>query len=369
MARKDRDLSLPGNDGRWFLEIAGVVEAAPSPTSTYTQLEALEPPPDGVASESEGVTAGAAAVSGSLAEDAADGSFVPVAHRSTDPLDDWRPDDVSRRLGRRGYGRWLVVVLLLLVVGAGVAAAYFLPRAAQAEADLLAADYTSALTDLRTELPSSQNALATLTDPASSSGDVSSTVTAIGDLSTRAAVVVSRATDSLPSTLPLVPRRPFDDLEPTRTTMLIVGADAEAISGRLAVTFAHRTTVPALLSTPDLPVQADTATIDNLSVALAESLAETARLVAELPIDPSFAATHEQAIAASERFAPWQLEYLDALRQGDGDRATSLVAELMTSYNAIETALAGDLAVVRSEVDPLIVELAGTTEAAIAAIP
>ena len=43
MARKDRELSLPGNDGRWFLELAGVVESPPSPTSTYTELEALDP--------------------------------------------------------------------------------------------------------------------------------------------------------------------------------------------------------------------------------------------------------------------------------------------------------------------------------------
>ncbi|MEN8114191.1 MAG: hypothetical protein ABFS21_07365, partial [Actinomycetota bacterium] len=198
---------------------------------------------------------------------------------------------------------------------------------------------------------------------------VSGSVTAIGDLNTRAGVVVSQATASMPSTLPLVPRDPLDDLEPTRTTMLILGADAEAISGRLAVTFAYRTSAPLLLSTPELPIEADSSVVDDLSVGLAESLAETARLVAELPVDPSFAATRDLATTASERFAPWQLEYLDALRQGETDRASALVAELQEALSEIEDALAEDLATVRVEVDPLIVGLATETEAAITAVP
>ncbi|MEN8235456.1 MAG: hypothetical protein ABFR89_11115 [Actinomycetota bacterium] len=369
MARKDKDLSLPGNDGRWFLELAGVIESTPKPTATYTELKALEPPPATVASESEAVTAGAAAVSGSLASDSDDDAFVPVAHRSTDPLDQWQPDDVSPGLARRGVGRWILVFLLILFVAAGAAAVYFLPRAVQQEADLLAADYRIALTGLRNELPTSQAALSTLTDPTSPADAVSATVTAVGDLNTRASVVMSHATASPPPTIPFVPRDPLEALEPTRTTMLILGADAEGVSGRLAVTFAYRTTVPSLLSTPDLPTEADTAAIDALSVALAESLADTARLVAELPVDPTFAETRDLATQASERFAPWQLEYLDALRQGETDRSTALVAEHGQLRSGIESALVTDLTTVRAEVDPLIVELADETENAIAAIP
>ena len=151
--------------------------------------------------------------------------------------------------------------------------------------------------------------------------------------------------------------------------MLILGAEAQGISGRLATTFAYRSTVPALFATPDLPTQAESATVDQLSVALAESLAETARLIADLPPDPTFAETRELATDASARYATWQLEYLDALREGDTARAAALVAELDDARQRIEDSLDIALATVNAEVDPKIVGLAGETEAAIAAIP
>jgi hypothetical protein len=151
--------------------------------------------------------------------------------------------------------------------------------------------------------------------------------------------------------------------------MLILGAEGEGISGRLATTFAYRSTVPALFATPDLPTQAESAVVDQLSVALAESLAETARLIADLPPDPTFAATRELATETSARYAPWQLEYLDALREGDTARATILVAELEDARDRIEESLNDALATVQAELDPKIVSLAAETEAAIAAIP
>ncbi len=369
MTRKKSDPAGPGNNGRWFLEVAGIIEPPPSPTSTYTQLEALEAPAPVVASESASMSAGAAAVSGTLAEDAPDGEFVALAPRASGPLDDWEPDAVSPRLNRRGWGRWVLAFLGLLVVAAIVAGIVFVPRMVQAEADILAADYRASMTDLRNELPNTQNALAALTDPPTSARAVGEAVPAIGDLNTKALIVVGQATEPLPKTVPLVPRDAFDALEPTRATMLVVGAEAEGISGRLATTFTYRSTIPALFQTGDLPVEADAATVDALSVSLAESLADTARLVADLPPDPTFATTRELATTASARYATWQLEYLDALRQGDTERATALLDELEAATTAIDTELESALATVRAEIDPDIISLAAETEAAIAAVP
>lgn len=371
MAKNDQEPLLPGNDGRWFLEVAGVVDSPPNPTATYTQLEKLDPPPPVVASESAAVTAGTAAVSGSLAaNDSKDeDTFVPVAAPSADPLHDWQPDDVSGRLGRHGFGRWVAAGVAVAILAAAGFAAYYLPRQVQEQADNLASDYQTSLTELRNELPTSQVALQNLTDPTSSPQTVSDAVPAIGDLNARATIVVGQATTPLPSTPPLVPRAPLEGLEPTRTSMLILGADAEGIAGRLATTFTYRSTVPLLFATPELPTQAESTEIDALSVALAESLADTARLIADLPPDPTFAATRELAAAASERYATWQLEYLDALREGDTARATTLIAELDAARGAIQESLEDALTEVRTEVDPKIVGLATETEAAIAAIP
>jgi hypothetical protein len=276
---------------------------------------------------------------------------------------------MSSRLGGRGYGRWVaagVVVALIAAVGFAV---YYLPRLVQEDADALAATYRSSLTVLRNELPTTQVALQTLTDPTTSPDEVSDTVPAIGDLNTDATIVIRQATAPLPSSPPLVPRTPLEDLEPTRGTMLILGAEGEGISGRLATTFSYRSTVPALFATPDLPTQAESSTIDQLSVALAESLAETARLIADLPPDPTFAETRELATEASARYATWQLEYLDALRQGDTARAATLIDELDETRAEIERSLNAALSTVRAEVDPRILALATETEEAIAAIP
>jgi len=151
--------------------------------------------------------------------------------------------------------------------------------------------------------------------------------------------------------------------------MLILGAQAESISGRLATTFTYRSTIPALFATPDLPTETDSGAVDGLSVSLAESLADTARLVADLPPDPTFDATRDLATQASQRYATWQLEYLDALREGDIDRATTLIEELDNAQSAIDRELDSALATVRSEVDPHIVTLASDVELAVTAVP
>ena len=371
MARKDQEPLLPGNDGRWFLEVAGVVDLPPSPTSMYSELADLDPPPPVVASETAAVTAGTAAVSGALtgSEDQDEDTFVPVAQPTGDPLNNWQPDDVSHRLGRHGFGRWVVAAFLVAILAAIGAAAYFLPRQVQEEADGLAADYRVSLTALRNELPTSQVALQNLTDPESSDEAVSSAVLAIGDLNARANLVVGLATTPLPATPPLVPSAPLEALEPTRTSMLIIGAEAEGVSGRLATTFTYRSTVPLLFSTPELPTMAESVEVDALSVGLAESLADTARLIADLSPDPTFATTRELATRASERYATWQLEYLDALREGDTERATALIAELDAARDAIQGSLEVALAEVRTEVDPKFVNLAAETETVISAIP
>ena len=371
MAKKDQEPLLPGNDGRWFLEAAGVVEQPPSPTSSYTELKELKAPAPVVASESTAVTAGTTAVSGSLSadEDAGEDTFVPVAPSSRDSLPDWEPDAVSSRLGRRGYGRWVAAAAVVALIAAAALAIYYLPRGVQEEADALAATYRTSLTSLRNELPTTQAALQILTDPATSVDEVSSTLPAIGDLNADSRIVIRQATAPLPPTPPLVPQTPLEDLEPTRSTMLILGAEGEGISGRLATTFAYRSTVPSLFATPDLPTEADSRTVDQLSVALAESLAETARLIADLPPDPTFAETRELATEASARYATWQLEYLDALREGDTARAAALIAELDAARSAIESSLSNALAAVSAEVDPKIVSLASETEETIAAIP
>ena len=92
-------------------------------------------------------------------------------------------------------------------------------------------------------------------------------------------------------------------------------------------------------------------------------------MIADLPPDPTFAATRELAATTSGRYATWQLEYLDALREGDTQRADALIDEFDAARDAIQESLEIALAEVRAEVDPKIVSLAAETETVIGAIP
>ena len=100
---------LPGNDGRWYLELVGVVEPELESTDTYATLQALVPPatPDGTATVSSGATA--AAVNGALVPDAQpSGEFVALAPDAATGSETVRPSWRGRRWWRLGLALVLV---------------------------------------------------------------------------------------------------------------------------------------------------------------------------------------------------------------------------------------------------------------------
>jgi hypothetical protein len=383
---------LPGNDGSWFLELVGSKEGDPHHADTLAEMaspapadeEASNTEPDppmaatasvvGAAAPTE--TSAAASLDTGTGETATSGSTdlspaeaaAPTA-ANDDALRDWEPDEMSRPLRSRRSFRWAAALTVLLLVAAFVAGIILLPRAGEQKADQLAADYRQALVDLRNLLPATQEALADLTDASSTPDEIAGVVPATAELSAKSHDVAMLGTEPLPQTLPLVPRGPLEELEPTRDAMVIHGAEGDVIALRLGHGFAYRTTIPALLATPDLPTEADTAMINELSVALAESLAETSQLVSELPEDPAFTEVKSQADAATIRFAAWQPEYLEALRSGDVDDATVLVVELDETRTALADANAVALALLRTDLDEQIIVLANDIEATLNAMP
>ena len=350
---------LPGNDGRWFLELVGVVEPSLESTDTYATLEGLVPPPTPDDTATITAAASAAAVKGALLDDSApNGEFVPLGTET--------PAGIERR--RRWP--WVVVgILVLAIVGVVASGVYLLPRSADEEASRLASQYRSTLANMRNELPSTQLALGSLTDPAAADDDVAAVPTAIARLNSASGLTTSEATAPLPETLPLVPRTAFDALKPTRSTMTILGATGRDLAGRIGVAYTYRTTMGSLFAVSVLPNSAPDTIITELSLALATDLADTGRLVADLPPDAAFIEIRDAAVSASERYATWQLEYLEALRAQDADRAAQLIAERGAALAALDEILGRALIGVRTDLDPLIVELAGELEAAILVVP
>ncbi len=356
MARRSESSALPGNDGRWFLELIGIIAPEPEPTATYATLETLVPPPVADDSTTVNVASASAAVNGALlAEPTPNGELVPLA-----------PDED----GPRRWWLWWIAGLLLLILGGALGAGiYLLPRASSQDAAVLASQHRNAMIEMRIELPSTQQALADLTDPAASPEAVSAVPEAIAALSSVSGRAIATATTPIPATLPLVPRAGFDSLEPTRETMTILGATGRDVAGRIGIGFIYRTSIEALFGIDQLPVGAPDDAIADLSLALAEDLANVGRLIADLPQDALFVAVAEAATVASRRYPTWQLEYLDALRQSDREQAGALVAELAAARHTIESRLHNALSDMRIELDAVIVILAAELEAAIDAVP
>ena len=360
MPKKPAREHLPGNDGRWFLELVGVVEPSLESTDTYAILEGLVPPPAPDDTSTLSAAATAAAVNGGLqTESGPNGELSPFGGGTQVP---------SGRARRRWP--WLVsATLIAVLVALGAYGVYVLPRSVAAEADELAAEYRVALTNLRNELPATQLALAAITDTVTSDDEVAEVPAAIARLNTVSGLTTSQATIPLPETLPLISAAPLEALGPTRSTMTILGASGRDLAARLGLGYTYRTTMESLFAVNALPTSASDTAITEMSLALATDLADTGRLVAELPPDAGFVVVREGAVAASQRYATWQIEYLEALRAGDSSRASELIAERGAALAALNEILSDAMIAMRLALDPIIVELAGETEAAIGLIP
>ena len=375
MTSQDSPQDRPGNDGRWFLELTGTVESEPTSTSSFATLENL----DIQAGVAAAVAAGTATATDEADETgemeitavtaAPTADTAVVASVEGGPLDDWQPEGLSRTLIKRKPFRWTVVGLTLIVILAIVAGVLWLPRAAENQATDLATSYSAALTDYRNVLPETQAAVLVLADPESTESEITGVIPATANLQGHANGVSTMAAEPLPSTLPFVSRSSFEALEPTRSSMVVLGRSGEDVAARIGRGYVYRTTVPELFTMPDLPVEADTGTINQLSVDLASVLADTSRLASELPEDPLFVPVKTAATEAAERFAEWQLDYLEALRSDDPEAATALLSELADARDTIEHANAVALVTLGEEVNAEIVLLAGNIEETIASMP
>ena len=358
---------LPDRPGGWYLDLLGLqddsangppeparsqsaemsflLEAPSSSVSTPTPLEVPREgmaPRDGVAQKLE-----------------------PAA----DDLTDWAPEALAKQVASRRNFRWTVVISLSVLVVGFVLAVLFLPTLVESSARDEAADYQVALTTLRETLPEAQQALASATDPRTSTSSLFSLAAELSRLDAASREVATRAARPLPDSLPLLPRGALEDLVPTRERMTMLGDDGISIATRLAAAISYRTTLDAILMYPSLPVRADASQINGLSITLAATLANSVAVLADLPLEPTFAVHRLEAEAALERFGEWQTDYLDALRRDDTGATAALIAEVQQLRIDLFDAIFPALAATRSEIDADIIALDMAIARAISDIP
>jgi hypothetical protein len=454
LVKRRQQQPLPGNDGKWFLELVGAVvegsdTAPPEPAPpTEDTTEVAEPSAVSVApalpnqpAEVAGATAtvappttidvstttaddphedeeyshatqaaiGAAATLGVAdAPDASRSEAAPTevleptpppqqSDRVTKPpekarparqsptLDEtWRatpllaappppvpgtPQPPSSAQPHARRSRWPLVVTVAAAVVAIVVAALLLPTLVNGRASDQAAEYRTALVDVRESLVTAQQGLADATEPSSQDAELQGVPPQVRPLADAAGVASGVAAEPLPDPLPLLPSGSIDDLGSSRDAVAAVGAAGTDIAARINDTTVYRLLLGDILLVPELPLEADDVEIAGLSAELAAVDTESRNAAAQLPSDPVFADHKVMVTDAVAGFDEWVAQYLGALTAGDAALAAELIGELEATQLELTTSLVPALRAMRNEVDVAMVDLYIESTAALAALP
>ena len=290
-----------------------------------------------------------------------------TARDASGPLDGWEPDEMDRKISSSRSVRWPTVIGALAVVGLIAVGLVVLPSITQSRADEHLNMITAALRELRAELPDSQASLSVATDPASTTADLSGLTTQLTELAAKASALDQATQAELPKAPPLTSSAPIDEIEPIRQRAEPLGTTALTIQRRVSNLVEYRTLMDGFLALPELPTSAEPAVQAELRVQLASDQADSASILAELPNDVSLEEHKSLARDINERFATWQVDYLEALRTGDTNAAAELIAELESGLRNLDDALVTPLAQIRRQTDSDLIDLARDIDAVVAA--
>jgi hypothetical protein len=369
-------------DGTWFLEAVGAKAPSPTPIESVAELTrenavaeidhpdvSTSPDQDGPVTDVEQVVlvsfdGDPGTSTSTFAQIPQPPPPPPVLAGPPEPPTarpdvDIDPTLLSPALRTRRRFRWPVAVAIAAVVIAIGVAVIWLPRALGQEALAIRQSNYDAALAVRSYLPTAQEALDAVTNPEAGNEQISSAIPTISTLSSHASGLGEAAATPQPMQLPFATSAHIDDLGPLQERSSILASDAADVARKLGHAYVYRTSIPQLLATGELPVEATARDVNTLAVDLASSLAADAALVGDLPDDPSFEEVRSVATGAVERFAQWQDEYLAALVNGDPDIASSLIAEIATLRAQLVSTNTGALLSFRSEMDGRILSLAG----------
>ncbi len=369
------------DDGTWFLEAVGAKPASPTPIEAVEELtreneiadlDAIEPPAPAPAAATPTPDARIERIAFDGDPGTSTSTFAPIPEPppppsvlvDQPPIHDTAPEPefdqtlLSPPLRTRRRFRWPVAIVLIALVAAIGVAVIWLPSAADQEALAIRQTNYDATLAVRSYLPTVQDALDAVTNPASTNDRISASIPAISQLSSHASTLTDAARLPPPSLLPFVPSEPVDALIPLQERSSILAADVAEIARRLGHGYVYRTSIPRLLTTGDLPSEASTQQINSIAVDIAESLAEDAGVLGDLPTDPAFAEVSTAANRAVDRYGQWQDEYLAALATGDPEAASVLITEIATLRDDLITTNTEVLLAFRSEMDERILSLA-----------
>lgn len=281
-----------------------------------------------------------------------------TAQKEPSPLDDWAPEAINKAVSSRRSFRWTSLLAGVLVIALVAVGLVLLPSVTRSRADTHKDMLVNALSDLRRELPATQTSLETATEPSAETGGLGALSTQLTALTARASAIDTASQADLPATPPFTSSAPIDELEPIRQRMEPLGTTAQTIQRRISNLVEYRMLMADFLALPELPETADSATQTELRVVLASAQAASASILAQLPSDVSLEPHQNLARSINDRFATWQIDYLEALRTENSAAANTLIAELTADLAALDAELTTPLSQIRRQTDADLIDLA-----------
>ncbi len=287
---------------------------------------------------------------------AANSSRSLTADLDVEPIlpEGWRTEPRPRRRRRRKerrpgrpwvrQARWSV--LAALAVGGAVTAAVLVavPRYAESVAEDRAIEYREALTELEAAIPGMADVLDDLGDADLTSEELGERLGPYGRFRAAAVGLSGAAREGLPEVPPLFPDNAIDELAPVRDRLALVAGRGDVLSSRLAKLVGYRSSLDGAFVLPELPLTAPSDEINEISLSLAEMLADSLEAISALPTDP-FLDEHRAAVQETlDWFRTWEIEYLEELRKGDPSAASALVNQARSRHSRLRTDLGPPLA-------------------------
>ncbi len=239
--------------------------------------------------------------------------------------------------------RWWVVVALL--AGGALAAAVLVgvPRYAEGVAEERAADYRAALTELDQAIPEMTAVLDDLGTVDDDAGELTERLGPYGRFRAATVALSGAARDDLPEVPPLFPDNAIEELVPVRDRVALVAGRGDLLAGRLAKLVAYRTSLDDAFVLPDLPLTVASAEVNDVSLALAEMLADSLEVVSGLPTDPFLDEHRADVQETLDWFRTWEVDYLEELRMGNRSAASALVNQARARLSRMQADLATPL--------------------------
>lgn len=267
------------------------------------------------------------------------------------PADDWFPTQTDERtvpgVPTQRRIHWLLLALtFLLVIGAWLLYSRLREIPAEDAAELRVVYVENAEVLLDT-LPAVDSTVVFLTNPAVAASDLSAGAQNLSSFGAGAADLETAVTGPLPTVPPLAPEEPIRELRLQRAPLQEAAAVATALHSEMGDVLAYRTALDESFQLPILPVEADEATIADLRLALASTVAASQDGVASLPDIQALADHRTQATVLLGRLESWQVEYLNALERGQIEATQTLVFEIQERTRQLRAAIGEPLIDVR----------------------